>query len=102
MRYYLISDDDDALTGMRLAGIEGKKAQSRNEVEECIERVVADDSIAVMLITEKCARMAPSRIKSIKLSAHRPLVVTIPTGTDTGDGAESVTDAIRNAIGIKI
>ena len=102
MRYFLISDDDDALTGMRLAGVEGKKAVNRKEVEDCIDKIVSDAGIAVMLITDKCARMAYDRISEIKLSAHRPLVAEIPDSKSPGGGPDSITDLIRNAIGIKI
>lgn len=102
MRYFLICDDSDTLSGMRLAGIDGVIAGSKSEVELSIDQVVADSGIAVMLITEKCADMALQTVSRIKLSAHRPLVVVIPGSDGDKGSSKSITDLIRDAIGIKI
>lgn len=101
MRYFLICDDNDTLTGMRLAGITGVIATSKKDVESHIEAAIADEDIAVLLITERCAAMTEEKVVRIRLSAHRPLVVVIP-GSGGGDGRQSITDIIRNAIGVKI
>ena len=37
MRYYLISDNHDTLTGMRLAGIEGTLVRDREGVEAALQ-----------------------------------------------------------------
>ena len=51
MKFYLISDNIDTQTGMRLAGIEGVVVHEREEVETQIHRVVAMPDAAILLIT---------------------------------------------------
>lgn len=102
MRYFLICEDADTLTGMRLAGIDGALATTKKDVERLIEQAASDEGIAVMLITTACAAMSPETVGKMKLSAHRPLVVVIPGSSETGSGGDSITELIRTAIGVKI
>lgn len=102
MRYYLICEEEDTKTGMRLAGIGGTIVRTPKEMEQCIQEVCADESIAVMLVTEPCAQLMPEKISEMRLSAHRPLVVIIPESGSTGKRSDSMLDLIREAIGIRI
>lgn len=102
MRYFLICEDTDTLTGLRLAGIEGKLCQTRREIEQSIDRAQADPQIAILLISEYCASLTPTRINELKLSAHRPLVVVIPGSKGTTRPSDSITRLVREAIGIRI
>ena len=56
MKMYLISDNVDTLTGMRLAGVEGCVVHERQELKEALER---------------------SRPKKASLLMHSPLPETI-------------------------
>ena len=40
MKMYLISDNVDTLTGMRLAGVEGCVVHERQELKEALERTL--------------------------------------------------------------
>ncbi|MDP4108620.1 MAG: V-type ATP synthase subunit F [Bacillota bacterium] len=102
MRYFLISDNTETQTGMRLAGIEGVVLHDRQEVISAIEKVLADRSIGILLITEKLASLCPEMIYDLKLNRHMPLVVEIPDRHGTGRTADSITRYVREAIGIKI
>ncbi|MCX7614362.1 MAG: V-type ATP synthase subunit F [Clostridiales bacterium] len=102
MRYFLISDNTDTLTGMRLAGIEGVVVHERAEVISSIEKVLADHTIGILLITEKLAKLCPEMIYDLKLNRHIPLVVEIPDRHGTGRTPDSITRYVREAIGIKI
>ena len=42
MKMFLISDNRDTYTGMRLAGVEGVVAHERQEVEEAVRRALSD------------------------------------------------------------
>ena len=50
---YLISDNIDTLTGMRLAGVEGVIVHEHDELKEALERTIADKEIGIILLTEK-------------------------------------------------
>lgn len=56
MKMYLISDNVDTLTGMRLAGVEGSVVHERNELKEALDKALADKEIGILLLTEKFGR----------------------------------------------
>ena len=45
MKMYLISDNLDTLTGMRLAGVDGIVVHERDELKETIEKAMSDPEI---------------------------------------------------------
>ena len=53
MKMYLISDNVDTLTGMRLAGVDGIVVHERDELKEAIEKAMSDPEIGIVLLTEK-------------------------------------------------
>ena len=59
MKMYLISDNVDTLTGMRLAGVDGIVVHEREELRTAIENAMNDKSIGVILLTEKFGREFP-------------------------------------------
>ena len=102
MRYFLIADNVDTQTGMRLAGVEGIVVHERADVQEAIKRTIEDKSIAILLITEKLAGLVPDLIDELRLYRSQPLTVVIPDRHGTGRAPDSITRYIREAIGIKI
>ncbi|MCL1804674.1 MAG: V-type ATP synthase subunit F [Clostridiales bacterium] len=102
MKYFLITDNVDTRTGMRLAGVESELASTRRETVEAIDRVVADETVGVLLITEKLARLCPDVLDDLKLNLETPLVVEIPDRHGTGRLPDSITRYIREAIGVKL
>ena len=55
MRFFLISDNSDAMNGLRLAGIEGTVARSEADLRQALENAAKQPDIAVLLVTEKIA-----------------------------------------------
>ena len=45
MKMYLISDNIDTWTGMRLAGVDGAVVHERDELKRELDKVLADKSI---------------------------------------------------------
>ena len=56
MKMFLISDNIDTCTGMRLAGVEGFVVHERDELKDALEKAIADKEIGVLLLTEKFGR----------------------------------------------
>ncbi len=102
MRYYLISDNTDTLLGMRLAGIDGVQVNNTADVRSAVRSAVADESIGILLISEKCAGMCPELVSEIKNTIKSPLLVEIPDRHGTGRTPDSITRYIRESIGIKL
>ena len=67
MKMYLISDNIDTYTGMRLAGVEGVVVHERDELREALERTIADKEIGIILLTEKFGREFPEIIDEVRL-----------------------------------
>ena len=79
MKMYLISDNVDTLTGMRLAGVEG-----------------------VVLLTEKFSKDYPELVNKYKMESHIPLFIDIPDRHGTGRSENFITDYVNEAIGLKL
>ena len=102
MKMYLISDNIDTYTGMRLAGVEGAVVHERQQLKEELDKVLADKSIGIVLLTEKFGREFPDIIDHIKLECKLPLIVEIPDRHGTGRKADFITSYVNEAIGLKL
>ena len=102
MKMYLISDNIDTFTGMRLAGIEGAVVHERQELKAEIDKVLADQEIGVLLLTEKFGKEFPDIINRIKFERRLPLILEIPDRHGTGRAPDFITSYVNEAIGIKL
>ena len=75
---FLISDNIDTCTGMRLAGVEGVVVHERDELKDALEKAIANKEIGVLLLTEKFGREFPEIIDDVKLHHKTPLIIEIP------------------------
>lgn len=98
MKMYLISDNIDTLTGMRLAGVEGAVVHKREE----LDKALADKTIGIILLTEKFGREFPEIIDNVKLERKLPLIVEIPDRHGTGRKPDFITSYVNEAIGLKL
>ena len=102
MKMYLISDNIDTLTGMRLAGIDGVVVHEAREVEEQLDKILKDREVGVLLITEKLGDLVAERIDYIKLNYPTPLIVLVPDRHGSDRGLDTITRYVREAIGLRI
>lgn len=106
MKMYLISDNIDTLTGMRLAGVEGavvhKREELKEELKEELDKALADKTIGIILLTEKFGREFPEIIDNVKLERKLPLIVEIPDRHGTGRKPDFITSYVNEAIGLKL
>ena len=102
MKMYLISDNVDTLTGMRLAGVDGVVVHEREELRKELETVMDDKSVGIILLTEKFGREFPDLIDEIKLERPFPLLIEIPDRHGTGRKKDFITSYVHEAIGLKL
>ena len=102
MKMYLISDNVDTYTGMRLAGVDGVVVHEREELREALENVLSDKSVGIVLLTEKFGREFPDIIDTFRLERKMPLLVEIPDRHGTGRKKDFITSYITEAIGLKL
>ena len=102
MRIFVISDNTDTVTGLRLVGISGVVVHTREEFEKAFSGVLRDREIGIVLIVEKLAKQFDAEIKEIKLSNSIPLLVEIPDRHGSGRSENFITEYIQQAIGVKL
>lgn len=102
MKMFLISDNVDTYTGMRLAGVNGVVIHSREHLKTHLDKVLLDKTIGVLLITEKLSNEFPEIINDIKLNRKLPLIVEIPDRHGTGRKPDFITAYVNEAIGLKL
>ena len=99
---YLISDNVDTYTGMRLAGVDGVVVHERGELYEALQNVIKDKEVGIVLLTEKFGREFPEIIDDIKLKRKMPPLVEIPDRHGTGRKKDFITSYVNEAIGLKL
>ena len=102
MKTFLISDNVDTYTGMRLAGVDGVVVHERKELREQLEKVLQDKSIGIVLLTEKFGREFPDILDEFRLDRKIPLLIEIPDRHGTGRKKDFITSYITEAIGLKL
>ena len=102
MKMYLISDNIDTYTGMRLAGIEGSVVHGKNELKEALDHAMADKEVAIIVLTEKFGREYPELIDEVRLSRSLPLLIEIPDRHGTQRGENFITAYVNEAVGLKL
>ena len=92
---FLISDNVDTYTGMRLAGVEGVVVHGEDELRVELGKVMQDKEIGIVLLTEKFGRDYPDVVEEAKLSCRIPLFVEIPDRHGTGKSKNYIMDYIK-------
>ena len=102
MKMYLISDNIDTCTGMRLAGIEGAVVHEKEVLKAELNRAMADKDIAVVVLTEKFGQEFPEVIAEARQGRSLPLLIEIPDRHGTTRGENFITSYVNEAIGVKL
>ena len=102
MKMYLISDNIDTCTGMRLAGIEGAVVHEKEELKAELNRAMADKDIAVVVLTEKFGQEFPEVIAEARQGRSLPRLIEIPDRHGTTRGENFITSYVNEAIGVKL
>jgi len=95
----VVCGDRQTVTGFRLAGI--RRAYELPEAHERFNAILADQSVAIVVVTERFAAEHSGSIEAHR-SARRaaPIVVAIPDRSGpTADAAAQVRALIRKALG---
>lgn len=102
MKFFLLSDNIDTQTGMRLAGVEGVVVHELDEFKQAFETVLQNRDIAVLLITEKLMNLAPKYIAERKISQKLPLIVELPDRHGSRREEDYILNYVKDAIGVKL
>ncbi len=101
MKSFLISHNKDTIIGLRLAGIEGALAETKEEVEFYFSKAAQDPNIGIIIITEKVFEEMKEEVLELKRTGNSKLITTIPDRTGLRD-KNFIMRYIKESIGIKI
>ena len=102
MKMFLISDNVDTQTGMRLTGVEGVVVHQRDELYQALQKALADKEIGIILLTEKLGREFPDILEDVRLNPRIPLLIEIPDRHGTGRKPDFITSFVNESIGLKL
>ncbi|MBQ3940204.1 MAG: V-type ATP synthase subunit F [Oscillospiraceae bacterium] len=102
MRSYVISDNLDSLTGMRLAGCEGEIAHTAEEARQALVKALRTEGIAVVCLTEKLAGLIEEDVTRWKERGTAPLLTVIPDRHGSADMTASISRYLAETVGIHI
>lgn len=102
MKMFVISDNTDTCIGMRMTGIEGVVVHEIDEVKASLQAAFANSEIGIVLMTKKLIDLCPELIFDYKLNNKRPLIVEIPDRHASSHISDTISQYIREAVGIKI
>ena len=110
MEFYIIGERELVLA-FKLVGVEGTIATSRTEVLEAFNKVTghselsslsSDELPKVLILTESAAAQIESEEIEWQKKGKFPLIVEIPGLNGHLEGKKSLSDAIREAIGVQL
>jgi len=102
MKMFLISDNIDTQTGMRLAGVSGVVVHTKKEATMAVESALKNKEIGILIITEKIGALVAELLDTIKMTYTMPLIVEVPDRHGSDKGNDPITRYVRDAVGIKI
>ena len=102
MKFFLISDNIDTQMGMRLAGVEGVVVHTPQEIKAALDSALADEQTGIVLMTKKAISLCSEEVYNIKLTRSRPLIVEIPDRHNTSKISDTISEYVKEAVGIKL
>lgn len=108
MKFFIIGDRELVLA-FRLAGIAGTVAETKDEVLEAFNRSTGKSATSpietvpkVLILTESCAALIENEELEWQKTGKFPLIVEIPPLDGHIEGKKTLTQAIREAIGVEV
>ncbi len=102
MKMFLISDNKDTQTGMRIAGVEGVLVHTAEAMHDAVKSVIDDKDIGILLFTEKAAGFDRDYVRNLKITLHTPIIIEIPDRHGSRDIGSSINSMVSESIGLKL
>ncbi len=113
MKYQVIGERELVL-GFSLVGVPGTVVNSRDESLAAFNRAtgqgntlsgstpVPEERARVLILTEQVSAMIEGEVRNWQMGGEYPLIVEVPGLQGHMSGRKTLTDAIREAIGIHV
>jgi vacuolar-type H+-ATPase subunit F/Vma7 len=111
---YNVIGERELVLGFALVGVQGTVVGNRDEALDAFYRAtgrgnllaggipVSEEHAKVLIITEEAAEMLDQEVRDWQLGGEYPLIVEVPGLHGHLSGRKTLTDAIREAIGIHV
>lgn len=110
MEYFVIAEREIVL-GFKLVGVDGSVALNQSEALDAFRRVTGsggshnvpvDERPKILILTEDVSAMIEDEVLSWQKGSQYPLIVEIPGIHGHLEGKKTLTDAIREAVGVSV
>jgi V/A-type H+-transporting ATPase subunit F len=99
---YLVIGDNDTVLGFAYASVQGRAADTRDEVLAALDEARKRPDIGVVVITENLAAKVKAELDAMRHSQARPLIVEISGPQGPAPGRRSLLSIITQAVGIRV
>jgi V/A-type H+-transporting ATPase subunit F len=97
----LVLGEEEAVLGFSLAGIKGKVARFKEEVQRGLEEALQDPELGIVLITNDAANLIREEVDRLRLSTALPLILEIP-GSKGPITKPTVRELVAQAVGVSL
>jgi vacuolar-type H+-ATPase subunit F/Vma7 len=101
MKAFVIGNES-AILGFSLVGVDGCVVRNSRQVEEALDRCLADRAIILVLITSDVVSLACERVQKLQASSVYPLVAEIPGERGYEARADSLKELVQRAVGVHL
>ncbi len=101
MESYLISDNEDTLLGLNMAGVRGEVMTDDELIIKKIDELIDNPEIGIVILTHSIKVRIEEEVMARKLHAKNTLLVEVP-GPGESIQSDFITRYIRESIGLKL
>lgn len=110
MEYFVIGEREIVL-GFMLVGVEGQIANNRRDALEAFSKMTGlsstnapaiKDKPKILILTEDVSDMLSKEVMNWQMTGKTPLIVEVPGLQGHIEGRKTLTDSIREAVGIQV
>jgi V/A-type H+/Na+-transporting ATPase subunit F len=98
----IVIGNQDTVWGFALAGVGGQIVTTPQQLNQAIDAALSDAEVGIVLITEDVADMARQRVEHLTVRSATPLVVEIPGPAGPRPDRPSLSEIVRQTIGVRI
>jgi V/A-type H+-transporting ATPase subunit F len=98
---YLVIADEDTVLGFRCTGVAGTAVSNRAEALAALKSA-RDSETGVVILTQEVAAMMQEDVDVLRFGGGLPMVVEIPGARGPLAGRRTLSDVIRQAIGVRV
>lgn len=102
MKQFVLADNLDTLTGMRLAGVNGKLIKDNSQFSRIFNKVIEDKEIGLVLISPELIDANQDQINEVRFNRSTPLITSVSGPNEWQDQDDTIAATIQHAIGIQI